>query len=120
MSYSAEIDKAIAAHGMWKARLRNAIQTGSSNLEVDKIKTDNQCDFGRWIHSLPASDKNSPTVQSIIEQHAAFHLLAAKVLATALEGKKVEAESLMSANGEFNLSSAALTKSMMEWKKASL
>lgn len=120
MSYLAEIDNAIAAHGMWKARLRNAIQTGKSDFEVAKVKTDNQCDFGKWIHSLPTSEKNKPIVQSIIKQHAAFHLLAAKVLATALEGKKVEAESLISASGEFNLSSAALTKSMMEWKKASL
>ena len=34
-----EIDKAIAAHGMWKTRLKQAIDTGEIDLPVETIRT---------------------------------------------------------------------------------
>jgi len=42
-----EITKAISAHGNWKQRLRQAIESGNSEYTVEKLKVDNQCDFGK-------------------------------------------------------------------------
>jgi hypothetical protein len=34
------IDKAIAAHARWKSQLRKAIETGTSDYIVDKVRPD--------------------------------------------------------------------------------
>ena len=114
-----EIDKAIAAHGMWKVRLKSAISTGTSEMPVATIRTDNQCAFGQWLYgqTLSASDKATPNYKTVKDLHAEFHKVAAKVAEFALSGKKDEAENVLS--HEFAATSVKLTAAMMEWKKIS-
>lgn len=119
MSHSAEIDKAIAAHGSWKARLRSAIETGKSEFTVEKVRTDNQCDFGKWLYSLPSSELGSEFGKKVKALHAQFHVQAAKVLDLALTSKKKEAEEAMTTTSDFGKTSAELTLAMVAWKKAS-
>ena len=57
MLRSKEIVNAIGVHGNWKKRLRRAIETGNSDFTVDELIVDNQCDFGKWLHSLSSDDK---------------------------------------------------------------
>jgi len=47
MAIAEEITKAIGAHGMWKQRLRQAIDTGKSEFTVERVRPDNLCDFGK-------------------------------------------------------------------------
>ena len=116
-----ELDKAIGAHGMWKTRLKMAIDTGKVDTPIDTIRTDNQCAFGKWLYgtTLSPTDKSSPSYQSVKTLHAEFHKTAATVAELASSGKKAEAEKLMSFTGAFTLVSGKLTAAMMEWKKKS-
>jgi hypothetical protein len=116
-----EIDKAIGAHGMWKTRLKMAIDTGKVDAPLDVIRTDNQCAFGKWLYgtTLSAADKTSPDYQAVKTLHAEFHKTAANVAELASSGKKAEAEKLMGFTGAFTLVSGKLTAAMMEWKKKS-
>ncbi len=120
MADKAEIDKAVAAHGMWKTRLKMAIETGTVEVPVETIKQDNQCAFGKWLYgaSLTAGDKTSTHYKSVKELHAKFHKSAARVAELALAGKKSEAEALMALRGEFSDASADLTAAMIAWKKS--
>jgi len=113
-----QINKAIATHGMWKARLRNAIETGVSEFEPETVRTDNHCDFGKWLHEkVPEVLKSTSIYETVLEYHAEFHVEASRVLALALTGDKEEAEKSMSSSSKFAAISAALTTTMIEWKK---
>ncbi|MBK9132100.1 MAG: CZB domain-containing protein [Gammaproteobacteria bacterium] len=114
-----EIDKAIGAHGMWKARLKQAIETGKSEVSADTIRQDNQCNFGKWLYgtSLSATDKSSAHYRSVRELHAEFHKCAARVADLAVTGQKDEAVRMLALGGDFASVSSRLTAAMMEWKK---
>lgn len=118
MAIQEEIDKAIGAHGMWKARLKQAIETGQLEVSVDTIKVDNQCAFGKWLYgpTLTDADRNSPHFKDVKSLHAEFHKVAGRVAELAVVGKKTDAEKIMAMGGEFAGISAKLTSAMMKWK----
>src|ERR1035438_7643070 len=76
---------------MWKSRLRAAIDAGRSDVTPEQVEPDNLCAFGKWLHGLPSSDRNSEHFKKVQPLHAAFHKEAANVLRLALSGKKPEA-----------------------------
>lgn len=117
MSKAEEIKKAIGAHGMWKVRLRSAVDTGKSEFTVDKVKADNNCDFGKWLHGLPEGEKKSLSWTKVRDLHAKFHVEAAKILESALAGKKEAAAKGLDTASEFSKLSANLTGAMMSWEK---
>ncbi|MCA1957940.1 MAG: CZB domain-containing protein [Nitrospira sp.] len=114
-----EINKAIGAHGMWKTRLSQAIETGRTDMSVDAVRVDNQCAFGKWLYgsTLNEQDKNSVHYREVRALHAEFHKTAAKVLEYAMAGKKQEALQLMAIEGDFAKISSKLTASMSAWSK---
>ncbi len=118
MSLVEEINKAVAAHGMWKARLRQAIDAGKSDFSAAGVSVDNQCDFGKWLYSLPADDHQSPHWQKVHDLHAKFHKEAARVLALALGGKKSEADAGLATGSQFAKISLELTGAMIAWKNS--
>ncbi len=115
MAIQDEIKKAIGAHGLWKARLRGAIDTGKSEWPVDAVAKDNQCEFGRWIHSLPAGGAHVAKVKDL---HAKFHAEAASVLKLVEGGQKDAARQAIAAGSKFDRLTNDLTKELMEWSKA--
>lgn len=117
MSKSEEIKKAIGAHGMWKTRLRSAVDTGTSEFTVDKVKADNNCDFGKWLHGLPNEEKKTENWTKIRDLHAKFHVEAAKILDSALTGKKDVAVKGLEVTSDFSKLSASLTTAMIGWEK---
>lgn len=118
MSIVEQIDKAVAAHGMWKARLRQAIDAGKSDFTAAGVSVDNQCEFGKWLYSLPAADRQGAEWQKVRDLHAKFHREAARVLGLAVGGKKADAESGLATGSQFAKISLELTGAMIEWKKA--
>ena len=116
-----EIVKEITAHGQWKARLAEAINTGKIDVPVETICQDDQCAFGKWLYgaTLAPSDKTSSHYRTVKDLHAEFHKTAARVAELASSGKKAEAERMMDLGGEYAAISGRLTIAMMEWKKVS-
>src|SRR5574337_1156858 len=119
MGLKYDINSAIAAHGMWKGRLRTAIDTGKSDIQVDKIRVDNQCDFWKWLYgsTITMDVKNSNHYKKCKEVHANFHEAAGKVAELALARKTAEAEKMMKMGGKYARVSADLTTVMMAWMK---
>jgi hypothetical protein len=113
-----EIRNAIAAHAMWKARLKIAIKTGEIDTPVETIRMNDQCDFGKWLDAstLTAADKSSDHYKTVRALHTEFHETAARVVELALTGYKREAENMMALNGEYTAISAKLIQAMMSWK----
>jgi methyl-accepting chemotaxis protein len=114
-----EIDNAIGAHGMWKQRLRSAIQEGRSEFTVSGTKVDNACAFGKWLYSLPQSEKSSLNWTTVQKLHARFHEETANILGLALTSNKTDAENALTGiNSEFASISAELTRAMGKWKSS--
>lgn len=114
---SQELSKAIGAHGMWKQRLNAAIEQGSSSFSPEQVAPDNQCDFGRWLYSLPPVVRRSPEFNNVQALHASFHKEAARVLSLAVKGDRQAARQSMDIGGTYSKVSSDLTSAMMTWKK---
>ncbi|MET1255541.1 CZB domain-containing protein [Aliikangiella maris] len=66
MSTYDEISKAIAAHGQWKQKLRTAIDTGECESTPERVKQDNNCSFGKWLHErIDLAAKESPHLDTL-------------------------------------------------------
>ena len=111
------LDQAIAAHAKWKYRLMEAIDTGKSQWRVGDVRTDNSCDFGKWLSELPLSERLSEHYKKVRALHAEFHGLAADVLELALAGRKDEATAAMALRSRFATVSSNLTMAVMAWKE---
>ena len=114
-TFEHQVQAAIAAHGMWKARLKQAIADGHSDFKVEVVTHDNQCDFGRWLYS-PACRRDAH-YEVVRGHHAAFHKAAAHVLGLAVLGHKAEAEAAMGLGSDYAHASASLIGELMRWRK---
>lgn len=119
MAHKEAIDSAIARHGMWKAWLRQAIETGILERSVDAIRSESQCAFGKWLYGpeLSAADKASTHYEAVRRAHVEFHVTGARVAEFVLTGQKEEATKMMSLGGEYSAVSARLTMAMLAWKQ---
>jgi methyl-accepting chemotaxis protein len=112
-----EINKAVGAHGIWKNRLKSAIDTGQSDVSPEVAAADDKCAFGKWLYSLPEEMQNSPRCQNVKELHACFHREAGSILELALNGEKEKAEDSLADGTPFSDTSTQLTEAMMEWQE---
>ena len=118
MSVQEEIDLAIAAHRDWKFKLRTAIDTGKCESTPEKVKMDNNCSFGKWLHErIDPAVKHTPHYNEIVDLHAKFHQEAGSILELALNGNVEKARDLMEPGSTFVTLSSNLTLKMMDWKK---
>lgn len=120
MSREDELEKAIAAHVMWKTRLKNAIDSGRLDADVQTIARDDQCTLGKWLYgnTIAPSERTSGHYETVRSLHADFHKTAARVAELALAGKKAEAEAMMALRGEYSTVSGKLLQALTEWKAA--
>lgn len=111
------LNRAIGAHGQWKAKLTSAIAQRGAGLEVATVSADNQCEFGRWLSTGAALDASGHGAR-VKKLHAEFHRVAGKVTHMVKLGQAAQAEEMMKVGGAFFSASAELTMAMMAWKKA--
>ena len=110
-------DQAVAAHAQWKYRLYQAINTGKSEWTVAQVRTDDQCDLGKWLRSLPMSEQQSERYKVIWALHVEFHTIASEVLEMALAGRKEEAKEAIALGTHFSEITTNLTMGLIAWKE---
>jgi hypothetical protein len=112
------VDKAIEAHGIWKARLRAAIATGSSEFIVAVVAEPDQCALGKWLHGAALNRFGShPRYRAVLASHAEFHVEAARILAMAKSSRRADAEAAMADGSRFATLTAELTANLQSWKR---
>jgi hypothetical protein len=110
------IDDALAAHSLWRKRLQDAIATGTSEFKPDTVKTDNNCQFGKWLNGLSGEDRKSADYSSIKALHADFHRIAGEVLELALSAKKAEAAKKIEPNSDYQNATGKLVIALHGWR----
>lgn len=118
MTHADEIKKAIAAHGLWKSRLRQAIDSGRSQWSVEEVAADGDCDLGRWLQSVDPPAEEAERVERIRALHRKFHREAAQVLQLAHGGQRSVANMAMAAGSPFDRLTSELTRELMLWARA--
>lgn len=120
MAYEQAIDKAISTHGVWKMRLRTAIGGGTLDIPPNVIRSDNHCDFGKWLYGgeICSSDRSKGHYLAVKKLHAEFHVTAAKVAELVAVGRLEEARRMMASSGEYSVVSAKLHDALVAWKSA--
>jgi hypothetical protein len=116
MSYADEIDKALLAHGTWKRRLLDAVQSGKSDFSVNQVQVDNRCEFGKWLYGLPSEVRESAIGKEIQAVHADFHTEAARILDMALKGQRAPALEALELQSKYAAISGRLALAMQKWK----
>jgi hypothetical protein len=118
MNDTEHINRAIAAHGRWKAHLRQAIETGKSEWTANTVRVDSLCEFGKWLHAASPAEKATERWKRIRELHSEFHKEAARILALALGGRTTEAEAALALGSSFSKNSADLTLALVGWRES--
>ena len=104
-----QIQKAITAHGIWKVRLGQTVESGAGDMTVAVARADNQCPLGQWLYGpIDPALKASEHYATVKDMHARFHQAAADVLALSLARKKTEALSAMEFGSTFKQMSGKL------------
>ena len=116
MSDTEHLSHAIAAHGRWKTRLRQAVDTGKSDQTAATVRSDTLCEFGKWFHAVSPQERVTERWKKIRDLHAEFHKEAARVLTLALAGQKAEAEAALALGSHFSKISADLTLALVAWR----
>jgi len=116
LTHVEQITRAIGAHGTWKNRLKLAIDSGAADVTPEKASANDQCEFGKWLLSLPATERQSDEYRQIASLHTCFHQEAGEVLRLALGGKKEQALQCLAVHSPFGATSEKLTARMMAWK----
>ncbi|MFZ1082842.1 MAG: CZB domain-containing protein [Candidatus Kryptoniota bacterium] len=110
------IDEAVRDHSEWKKRLREAITIGRSEFKIWVVKQDNECQFGKWLHSLSEEEMKSEDFQKVKTLHAEFHKVAGKVLEFALTGGKDAASKMMRQSGTYGDITGRFVLALNDWK----
>jgi hypothetical protein len=115
-----EIDKALEAHRLWKAQLKEAVKNRKIEKPIEVIRTNNSCAFGKWLYGaeITADQKSSKYYKTVTDLHTEFHKVAAQVAELAVAGKVDEAESLLSTKGAYMDTSARLSSALTDWKNS--
>ncbi len=111
-----QINNAIGAHGSWKIKLRTAVNKGHSTHNVDEVRCDDKCAFGKWLHgsNIDGPTRAGAPYNVIKRLHAEFHICAADVLSKATNGDTPGAAQLL--EGDFAAKSEKLVRGLRKWK----
>jgi len=96
-----DLSAAIAKHQAWKTTLRNAALRGEQ-LDVQKIRRDDCCPLGTWLHGSGRSQWGTrPVFVALVDKHAAFHRQAAEVAQAVNAGRKDESLKMLGSGTPF-------------------
>ncbi len=116
-SMERELRNALAAHGVWKRKLRAAIETGRSMIDPAIAHRDDCCPFGKWLNgpTIAPQIRESESYRRVARLHREFHEAAGNVLELVARGEREQADAFLGST--FALSSSRLTMAMTRWHR---
>jgi methyl-accepting chemotaxis protein len=112
-----QLDKALAAHSMWKHRLRDLVENGVGDIDAKTAMRDDACEMGKWLRSYQPNLGEQLLYNTVCARHTQFHESVGKVVLLANMKQTEDAKREMGLNSSYMKASAALTADIMAWKK---
>ncbi len=93
---------AVTAHRAWKKRLIDYLEGNSTeDLQPATICKDHLCVLGKWIYSDgKVRFGQEPTFIKLVDEHASFHVQAAKVVEAHQQGNTALAQQVLAGDFE--------------------
>ncbi len=111
------VTRAIAAHGLWKYRLHEAIRNGGGDYGVETVRADDRCQLGQWLRGAKiGSHSAAMSAERLRSLHAEFHGLAADVLELAVAGRTDEARRGLGPGSPLLMISTQLVTLLERWR----
>ena len=114
---SMRLNDAVAAHMIWKTRLRLFLDGHGEKLEAAAVAMDHACDLGKWIYGDGKRYAHLPAFGELRGAHARFHRAAGDVVSQHAQGNKRSAERMLGAGGAFAEASTETVKAIMKLQK---
>ena len=94
------------AHKAWKKRLHDCVSGSCNTLDPAVIAQDNRCDLGKWLYGIrdsnpPLSTDTRRLFTRLLDEHAAFHQVAASVVQQAMAEQQKEALQQLQGGGDY-------------------
>lgn len=116
MGIKDELTKAMGAHGLWRDKLKKAIQAGKGEFVANDVRKDNLCAFGKWLEESSPEDRKLAQFKIVKMLHAQFHVEAARIIELVQANKLAEAKAcLEDPQGMFSRLSTQLSSALMKW-----
>jgi hypothetical protein len=112
-----DFDEAIAAHTVWKNKMRRSLAKRDGSINPADVSLDHKCRLGAWIYGEGASYRSLPEYVKLKYEHARFHMVAADLVKRANAGESIDAEMDPCSNSEFSTSSSAVVIAIVVMKK---
>lgn len=111
-----EIDLAISSHVVWRTRLKQLLQAGEHQADIEAIRRDDCCTFGKWMNSLESDEQQDEHLVKVRVLHATFHQVAAQVAERAIARDLDAAEAMLSPTGTYTAASESLLLALEDWR----
>jgi len=107
-----DLNKVIAAHDAWKAKLRKAI-VAQQELDAATIGRHDRCPLGQWLHGEAKTKYGHlAAYRECAGAHAIFHLEAGKIALLVNQRRYAEAEFALNPATAYEAASARLATSI--------
>jgi hypothetical protein len=113
MSLKIQFDKAIQAHGAWKAKFRDYLN-GRAALDLSSVGLADSCEFGQWLNTNGRALLITQDFEEIARLHSQFHSVASEVVAKIKKKDFAGARQDISPEGVFNHASHALVSCLLK------
>lgn len=110
------IENAIHAHALWKARLVRAVEGKGDPINRSTASDCHACAFGKWLDGERSSLAVHAEYEAIYAMHKEFHHDVGVILGQIQGGSHGSARQALSGDGELRLRSSRLISLLMKWK----
>jgi len=111
-----QLDKATAAHALWKVRLLDAAAGKGEAIDRKTSADPHACGFGKWLDAQATVLADHPEFVEVASRHEAFHRDIGAYLDGIAGGRSRDVAKQLGEDGEFRVTSNRLVLVLLRWQ----
>ena len=112
-----DFNHALHAHLSLKKKLSAYIRSPNGSLDADIVCDDRNFALGKWLHGNSKMFSLDAKYQSLLNEHARFHTIAAYLVSKANAGEKMDVETALGFYSAFGAASRNVIRAIAALKK---
>lgn len=112
-----DFNHALHAQLSLSKKLSAYIRTPDGSLDADKVCDDRNCALAKWLQANSKMFSPYAEYQSLLEEHARFHTIAAYLVSKANAGEKMDVEAALGFYSAFRAASRNVIREIAALKK---
>jgi hypothetical protein len=112
-----DFNHALHAHISLRKKLSAYIRSPDGSLDADKVCDERNCALGKWLHGNSKMFSPSAEFQSLLDEHARSHTIAAYLVNKANAGEKMDVETALGFYSAFGAASRNVIRAIAALNK---